>query len=42
MSIGTHQILVFADNVIILGGSINVTKKNTGALVIATKEPGLE
>jgi hypothetical protein len=39
---GTHQLLVHADDVIILGGSIHIVKKNTKALVVANKEPGLE
>jgi hypothetical protein len=39
---GTHQLLVYADYVYILGGSIHATKKNTEALVVASKEIGLE
>jgi hypothetical protein len=39
---GTHQHLDFADNVDILGGSIHIIKKNTEALVFASKEIGLE
>jgi len=39
---GTHQILVYADDVNILGGSIHTTKKQTEALVVASKEIGLE
>jgi len=38
---GTNQLLVFAD-VNILGGSIRTLKKNTEALVAASKENGLE
>ena len=39
---GTHQLLAYADNVNILGGSIHTVKKNAEALVDATKEIGLE
>jgi hypothetical protein len=39
---GTHQLLVYADGVIILSGSVHAIKKNTEALVIASKEIGLE
>jgi hypothetical protein len=39
---GTHQLLVYADDVNILGGSIHTTRKNTEALVIASKKTGLE
>jgi hypothetical protein len=39
---GTHQLLVYADDVNILGGSIHSIKKNTKDLVIASKETGLE
>jgi hypothetical protein len=39
---GTHQLLVYADYVNILGRSIHTLKKNTEALVIASKEIGLE
>jgi hypothetical protein len=39
---GTHQRLVYADNVNILGGCIHAIKKNTVALVVASKEIGLE
>jgi len=35
---GAHQLLVFADGVNILGRSILTIKKNTEALVFATKE----
>jgi len=34
--------LVYADDVNILGGSVHTIKKNTDALVVASKENGLE
>jgi retron-type reverse transcriptase len=39
---GTHQLLVYADDVNILGGSIHSIKKNAEDLVIASKAIGLE
>ena len=39
---GTHQLLAYADDVSILGGSVPTVKKNAEALVAATKEIGLE
>jgi hypothetical protein len=39
---GTQQLLVFADYVNIFGGSVHAIKKNTEALVVASKEIGLE
>jgi len=39
---GTHQLLVYAADDNILGGSIHTIKKNTEALVVASKENGLE
>ena len=39
---GTHQLLAYADDVNILGGSVHTAKKNVEALVAATKETGLE
>jgi hypothetical protein len=39
---GTHELLVYADDVKILGGSIHTIRKNTEALLIASKEIGLE
>jgi hypothetical protein len=39
---GTHQLLVYADDVNILGGSLHTIRKNTEALLIASKEIGLE
>ena len=38
---GTHQLLAYAD-VNIVGGSIHRVKENAEALVVATKEIGLE
>jgi hypothetical protein len=38
---GTHQLLVYADDVNILGGSVHTVKENAEALVVATKETGL-
>ena len=37
-----NQLLVYADDVNIVGGSIHNTKKNTDALAVASKEIGLE
>jgi hypothetical protein len=39
---GTHELLVYADDVNILGRSIHSIKKYAEALVIASKEIGLE
>jgi len=39
---GTHQLLVYADDVNILGGSVHTKKKNTEAVVVANKEIGLK
>ena len=39
---GTHQLLAYADDVHILGGSIHTLKENAEALVAATREIGLE
>jgi len=39
---GTHQLLVYADDVNILRGSIHTVKENAGALVVASWEIGLE
>jgi len=39
---GTHQLLVSADDVNILGGSVQTIKKNTAALSVGSKETGLE
>ena len=39
---GTYQLLVYADDVNILGGSVHTIMKSTEALVVASKEKGLE
>jgi hypothetical protein len=39
---GSHQLLVYADDVNILVGSIHTIKKNRAALVYASKDTGLE
>jgi len=39
---GTHQLLAYADDVNILGGSIHTLMENADALVAATREIGLE
>ena len=39
---GTHQLLAYADDVNILGGSIHSLKENAEALVAAAREIGLE
>ena len=39
---GKHQLLVYVDDVNILGGSVHTVKENAEALVVATKEIGLE
>jgi hypothetical protein len=38
----THQLLVYADGVNILEGSVHTIKKNAEALVVASKEIGIE
>jgi len=38
----THQLLAYADDVNILGGSVHTLKENAEALVAATREIGLE
>jgi hypothetical protein len=39
---GIHQLLLYADDVLISGGSVQTIKKNTETLVIASKKTGLE
>jgi hypothetical protein len=39
---GTHQLPVYADDFNIWGGSIQTIKKNTGAIVVTSKETGTE
>ena len=39
---GTHQLLTYADDVNILGGTIHILKENAEALVAAAREIGLE
>jgi len=39
---GTHQLLVYADGVNILGGSVHPVNKNTECFVVASKEIELE
>jgi hypothetical protein len=38
----THQLLAYADDVNILGGSVHSVRENAEALVVATEELGLE
>ena len=38
---GTHQLLAYANDINILGGSIHTVKENAEALVVATKEMGM-
>jgi len=39
---GANQLPVYANDVNILGGSIHTVKENTEALIVASKETGLE
>ena len=39
---GRHQLLAYANDVNILGGCAHTVKKNAEALLVATKEIGLE
>jgi hypothetical protein len=39
---GTHQLLVYADDVNLLGDNIDTIKKNTQTVIDASKETGLQ
>ena len=39
---GTHPFLVYADDISIVGGSVFTIQENAEALVVASKEIGLE
>jgi hypothetical protein len=39
---GTHHLLVYVDDVNLLGDNIGTIKKNTDVLIVASKEVGLE
>jgi hypothetical protein len=39
---GTHQLLVYADDINLLGDSMNTTKENTETLLEASRDIGLE
>jgi hypothetical protein len=39
---GTHQLLVYADDVNLLGDNIDTIKRNTHTLIDVSKEFGLE
>jgi hypothetical protein len=39
---GTHQVLVYADDVNILGGSVHTVRENAEVFVVAGKETGLD
>jgi hypothetical protein len=39
---GTHQLLVYADDVNLLGDSLNTVKENSGTLLEASRDIGLE
>jgi hypothetical protein len=39
---GTHQLLVYADDVNLLGDSINTIKENTGTLLQTSRDVGIE
>jgi hypothetical protein len=39
---GTYELVVYANDIYILGGSVHTRKENTETLVVASKEIGLE
>ena len=39
---GTHQLLAYTDDINMLGGNVHTVKENAEALVVASKETGLE
>jgi hypothetical protein len=39
---GTHQLLVYVDDVNLLGDSVNIIKENSGTLLEASRDIGLE
>ena len=39
---GTHQLLAYADDVNIMEGSIHTIKENVEALIVTSKEIGLD
>ena len=39
---GAHQLLVYADDVNILGGNVHTLKENAEALIVSRKKIGLE
>jgi hypothetical protein len=39
---GTHQLLVYVDDINKLGGTVHTVKENAQALIVASKEIGLE
>jgi hypothetical protein len=39
---GAHQLLVYADDVNMLGGSLHIIKENAEALIVASKKIGIE
>jgi len=39
---GTHQLLVYADDVNIMGGGVRTLQENTEASLVGSKQTGLE